>query len=117
MTAWEERPETVRALLFLHAISIAMTPFVGGPVPRAVFGMLVAAAFTYGLWIGNRVAWLLALVGAVTSLAFGLTSDPRPGWYFLAVLALTIALLLAPSTRAWVKRSEAAERRRAAPPA
>ena len=135
MPADESRPPTgataAAALFLLYGAAVVVNAFVtrgwtgwveAGSVPRALLRLAGAALIAWGLRQGASWAWWIGLALAVLWLASGLAPvlvseggdlqwlPPSGDQIFLVVslvsLALAIALLLTPSVRAWLRRSE-----------
>lgn len=82
-------------------LTIAPVPFNHGNAPtgRIVAGFLLTLIPFVFLLMGSRVAWIVLLVIEVAALIFNMLVDPR---WLVPIEVILIALLLAPSSRAFV---------------
>ena len=102
---WAARPPTVRAWVVL-TVGSRVVDVVAGPPRSLVLGVLLTGLYAWGLWAGSRIVWLLALIGAALCL-IALLASVRPfPTVGLVLLAVSVTLLIAPSTQEWVKRQE-----------
>lgn len=102
MSSFRESPFAIRLYVVGFLLLVwAPVPFNHGDAP---VGIIVAALlltlipFVF-LLIGSRVAWIVLLVIEVAALIFNLLAGPR---WLAPIEAILIALLLAPSSRAFV---------------
>jgi hypothetical protein len=96
---------TVRAVAALAAGVIVLSFVADGP-GWWLFPALILALATVALMAGSQAAWIfLALVAAgdIVLVAFGQTRHPTTTFMLNAVV---LGLLLAPSTRQWVRRAK-----------
>ncbi|WBB82150.1 hypothetical protein O7606_12730 [Micromonospora sp. WMMD882] len=66
----------------------------------ALIGAALYLTVAYGLWQGNHVAWILALIGGVLALLSIVNGD----WLSLVTGLVLIVLLLLPRSRQWFAR-------------
>ncbi len=107
-SAWETRPVTLRlfvaASLIAGAVSAILDPRTVG-FPGVLFTMF-SLFLLKKLWDGSAVVWWLFTISA----GFGVTisaiaiPDHRLAWASLSTCGLSLALLVAPSTRSWFER-------------
>lgn len=67
----------------------------------AVIAAVIYLAIAYGLWMGNRIAWILAVVGGVLAPL----SVFSGAWLSLLAGVVLLVLLLLPQSRQWFNRS------------
>ena len=99
-------PPTVRAFAALAAGVIVVSFIADGP-GWWLFPALILVLATLGLVAGSRAAWIflaLVAIGDIVLVASGQSQYPA-GTFMLN--AIVLGLLLAPSTRRWVRRPRA----------
>jgi hypothetical protein len=98
---WTARPPTVRAWVALMLIAGALDVARRQGLSLA-YALVLTALFTWGMWTGKLIVWVLAVVGVVTSIGFGTLSEPQLPSAAVGLLCLSLLLLLTPDTREWV---------------
>lgn len=66
----------------------------------AIIAAVIYLAIAYGLWKGNKIAWILAIIGGVLALLAILSGD----WLSAVTGVVLLALLLVPQSRHWFNR-------------
>ncbi|WDZ87230.1 hypothetical protein [Micromonospora cathayae] len=87
----------------IQAIIRMYNTFDGGAVGviAALIGVVLYLAVAYGLWKGNKIAWILALIGGALALLSVFSGD----WLSFVTGIVLLVLLLLPQSRAWFNRS------------
>ncbi|MFC7548013.1 hypothetical protein [Plantactinospora sp. GCM10030261] len=69
-------------------------------VAAGVVGILISLAIAYGLWVGNRIAWIAGLIVGGLAILSVFNGD----WLSVLAGVLMLVLLLLPPSRAWTSR-------------
>lgn len=90
-------------LVGIQAIIRMYDGFDGGAVGviAALIGAVLYLAVAYGLWKGNKIAWILALIGGALALLAVFSGD----WLSFVTGLVLLVLLLLPQSRAYFNRS------------
>ena len=109
VSRFRESPLAIRLYVVGFLLLVwAPVPFNHGNAPagRFVAALLLTLIPFVFLLIGSRVAWIVLLVIEVAALIFNLLAGPR---WLVPIEVIFIALLLAPSSRAYVWRRHSAQ--------
>lgn len=109
MSRFRESPLAIRLYVVGFLLLVwAPVPFNHGDAPtgRIVAAFLLSLIPFVFLLMGSRVAWIVLLVIEVAALIFNLLVDPP---WLVPIEVILIALLLAPSSRAFVWQRQSAQ--------
>ncbi|MFE0590525.1 hypothetical protein [Micromonospora sp. NBRC 101691] len=72
-----------------------------GGVVVALIAAVIYLAIAFGLWKGNKIAWILAIIGGALALLSVFSGE----WLSFVTGLVLLVLLLLPQSRQWFNRS------------
>ncbi|WP_143740218.1 hypothetical protein [Micromonospora echinospora] len=97
---------TLAAVVFLLAgLQAVLRMYDGlggaGGVVVALIAAVIYLAIAFGLWKGNKIAWILAIIGGALALLSVFSGE----WLSFVTGLVLLVLLLLPQSRQWFNRS------------
>ncbi|WP_141714097.1 hypothetical protein [Micromonospora inyonensis] len=72
-----------------------------GGIIVALIAAVIYLAIAYGLWKGNKIAWILVVIGGALAVLSIFSGD----WLSFATGIVLLVLLLLPQSRQWFNRA------------